>query len=50
MKGHHTPNIWQGKISLKTRQICGIQPVGALSVRDEAVPDPVRGLSESRYD
>ncbi len=37
MKGHHTPNIWQGKISLKTRQNRRILPVWGLSVRDEAV-------------
>jgi hypothetical protein len=52
MKRHHTPNIRQGKISLKTRQIRRIRP-GHGSVRNLnaclslAV---VRSLSVRRYD
>jgi hypothetical protein len=51
MKGHHTPNICQGKISLKTRQI------GWITLPDRTryaigpwSPGRVRSLSVRRYD
>jgi hypothetical protein len=50
MKGHHTSNIWQGKISLKTRQIRWIGLTIASCETRQLFRTVVRSPSVRRYD